>query len=181
MPTSAKPRHKRKFHRPEKTVEVCYRGDLVAQIEDLERTLRDLRTNAQTMADRGEARKVAEQIEAVRAEMQAETEVWRLRGRTREEWVKLLGDHAPREDDERDSAVGFNADTFWPALIRACLVEPALEDDEFDELTSEMSSYQFDSLADAAMAVSRRRVDVPFSFASSATLAPDETSKQPSA
>lgn len=167
---------------PEKTVEVCLRGDLVAQVEDLERDLRDLRTNTQTLADRGKARQLAEQIEQVRAEMQNSSVVFRLRGLNRKQWADLLAAHPPRRNDETDKALGYNTETFFPALIRTCLVEPSVDDEQWERLDALLSSAQFDALVDAALAVSRRKVDVPFSFAASATLANSgETSKPQSA
>lgn len=166
---------------PEKTVEICLRGDLVAEVEDLERQLRDLRTNTQTMADRGEARRLAEKIEAVRGDMQAASVVFLLRGLNRHGWRTLMAAHPPRDGEQADQTVGYNIDEFWPALVRACIVTPEIDDAQWQQLDEVLSSAQFDQLADAAMAVCRRKVDVPFSFASSATLAPDETSKQPSA
>lgn len=155
---------------PEKTVEVCLRGDLVAQVEDLERELRDLRTNTETMADQGRARKVAERIEAARAEMSAKAIVFRFRGLDRHGWAQLLTDCPPRDGVATDKALGYNPETFYPALIRRCLVEPQVTDEQWERLDARLSSGQFDSLADTALAVSRRKVDVPFSFAASATL-----------
>jgi len=174
---------------PERTVEVCLRGDLVAQVEDLERELRDLRTNTVTMADRGRARGLAEQIETLRVEMQSSVVVFRLRGLNRKAWAGLLGLHPPRndpgtskKDQDTDKALGYNVETFFPALIRACLVEPAMSDEQWKRLEELLTSKQYDDLIDAALAVTRRKVDVPFSFASSAMLATSgETSRQPSA
>lgn len=163
---------------PEKTVEVCLRGDLVAQVEDAERELRDVRTNAQTMADRGAARVLAERIQALREEMQSSSVVFRLRGLTRQGWTALLTEHPPRPGEQTDKTLGYNTDTFFPALIRACLVEPELNDEQWEQLDAVMSAAQFDDLADAALAASRRKVDIPFSFAASATLSTSgETSK----
>jgi hypothetical protein len=167
---------------PEKTVEVCLRGDLLAEVEDLERELRDARISVQTMADQGRARKIAEQIEKAREAMREASVVFRLRGLTRKAWAGLVGAHPPRKDNDTDRALGYNMDTFFPALIRACVTEPELNDETWERLDPALSSAQFDELVDAALAVSRRRVDVPFSYAASVTLqSSGETSKQPSA
>lgn len=167
---------------PEKTVEVYLAGRVVAEIEEAERELRDQRANAQTMADRGRTRQIAERIEALRAEMQSSALVVRLRGLNRKAWAALLAEHPPRRDQDVDKQLGYNVDTFFPALIRACIIDPVLDDAQWEQLDAVLSSSQYDALADAALAVSRRKVDVPFSFAASATLQnSDETSKPQSA
>jgi hypothetical protein len=157
---------------------VCLRGDLVAQFEDLERDLRDARTDTQTMADQGRARQLAEQIEAVRQEMQQSAIVFRLRALNRKAWAKLLTEHPPRkkgtapdEAVEGDQSLGYNVETFFPALIRQCLIEPEVDDAQWERLDSLLSTRQYDDLAEAAIAVCRRKVDVPFSFAASAMTA----------
>lgn len=161
---------------PERTVEVCLRGDLQAEVEELSRELQQAR--ATTLADRGEMRKLAEQIEKTREAMLDSTVVFRLRGLNRAAYSSLMVGHPPRDGNDGDATVGYNADAFFPALIRACMVEPDLTDEQWDRLVEVLSSGQFDALADAALAVCRRKVDVPFSFAASATLlASDETSK----
>lgn len=163
---------------PEKTVEVCLRGDLTAEVEDLERQMRDVRTNAQTMAERGTVSALAQRIEELRREMQSSAVVFRLRGLNRAGWTALLRAHPPRKDDKVDAAMGYNVETFFSALIRACLLEPEVTDEQWERLEALLSSKQYDDLADAALTVSRRKVDVPFSFAASATLrTSDETSK----
>lgn len=178
MPESDPPRKKRQFHRPEKTVEFCYRGDLVAEIEDLERQVREVRTNAQTLGDRGQVARLGQQIEALREQMRTESEVWRLRGIPGDQWTSMVLAHPVRDDDQVDKAYGFNTETFWPAAVLACLVSPEIAEDELLELWAEMPSYQRDEIKDAVLAVNRRRVDIPFSFVSStATSTSDETSR----
>jgi hypothetical protein len=151
---------------PEKTVELCLRGDLVARIEDLERDLRTALTNQHTMADRAKSRKVAEQIEAVRTEMHDSAVVFRFRGLNRRAWVDLLAEHEPRKDNAEDAEWGYNTDTFFPALLRACLIDPEVDEEQWERLESVMTAKQFDELVDVALTVSRRSVDIPFSFAS---------------
>jgi len=167
---------------PEKTVELCLRPDLVAEVEDLERELRDLRTSTVTMSDRGKLRRVAEQIEARRADMQQASVVFRLRGLNRRDWAALIAAHPGRKDSDVDRKLGYNTESFFPAIIRASIIEPLLSDEQWERLDAVLPSSQFDALLDAALAVSRRKVDVPFSLAASATLqSSGETSSPQSA
>lgn len=163
---------------PETTVELCLRGDLVAQVDDLERQLRDLKTNTSTMANLGAARKLAERIEEHRAAMVAASVVFTVRGLTRDAWTRLVAACPPRDGDATDRSLGYNQETFWPALLRASVITPALTGEQWDKLTGALSAGQYDQLVNACLQVSRRKVDVPFSFAASATLqSSDETSR----
>lgn len=155
---------------PERKVPVCLRGDLQAEIDELERQLREQYQNPQTMADRGDRRRLAEQIETVREQMRSSIITFRLRGLNRRRYSDLLAAHPPRRDNDEDKALGYNSDSFWPALIRACLVEPNLSDEQWERLDDQLSSAQFDLLLNAAHNLCRRPVDVPFSSAASATL-----------
>lgn len=170
MPVSEKPRKKRTMARPVKTVEVCYRGDLLAEFEEKQRELDVLMENRQTMADGGHRQRVATEIEALREQMRDETETWRLQGRTHTEYQAIVLSHPPRAGNKIDETLGYNDSTFHDELIRACLIEPKIPDEELTELLAEMSSGQFEIVAVTAINVSRRKVDVPFSYAASAAL-----------
>lgn len=156
---------------PEKQVPICLRGDLQAEFEDAERRLTDAENNTgDSLAGNG-ARAVAEQIEALRQQMQEHTVPFRLRALPRPAWKDLLAAHPPRKGDdgavdERDKYVGVNLDTFFEALVRSAVVEPQMDDEDWAMLFGEaLTDRQFDLLSDAAWGLNRREVDVPFSRA----------------
>lgn len=167
--------------RPERTVALCLRGDLVAEVEELERQLHAVRQEEQTsLAGNPKARELAERIEALRGEMKDSTATLRLRGLSNPEWVALIREHEPRDGNKDDEAIGYNAEAFFPALVKSCLV--GVSDEQFDRLYALISAGQFDELLNAAMDVSRRKVSVPKSFAASAVLQQtSETPGQPAA
>jgi hypothetical protein len=160
--------------RPEKTVPICFRGDLVARIEDLERELEQVQNAADAddrlaSPERAKARQIAETLEQARADMQAASIVFRLRGLSKPEWDALTLKHPPRDDDQVDRALGFNRVTLLPVLVRKCLVDQVPADDaEWARLVDVMSSGQFDKLADGAYGVSATDVVIPFSLRASA-------------
>ena len=45
-----------------------------------------------------------------------------IKGLTRGEFRRLLTAHPPRQGDDLDARVGYNADTFGDALIKACIL-----------------------------------------------------------
>ncbi|WP_329013239.1 hypothetical protein OG271_04040 [Micromonospora rifamycinica] len=158
---------------PERTVPICLRGDLTAEFEALERQLDEaLRKPADSLAGDGSGG-IAEQMETLRAEMQQHTYPVRLRAMTRPAWRQFVADHPPRkgddgEVDERDRVRGVNVDTFFAALVRTSIVDPPLDDAQWERLNDEvLTDYQFGELSSAAWALNRGEVDIPFSPAAS--------------
>lgn len=151
---------------PERTVELCLRGDLQAQFEDLERALAKAQQSpGDKLTDTG-PRAIAQQIEDLRAEMSEATLVVTMRAMPRRQWAELVAAHpAPKGSD-----LAFNADSLAPALVRMSIVDPVLSDEQWEQLDAVLTDAQFDELALTANALNRRPVDVPFSLAASRTL-----------
>jgi hypothetical protein len=149
---------------PETTVSVCLRGDLAAEVEELERQLATQEALPRvSIADGGQARATAERIGELQAERDKFTRQFRLRAMDRHRWTAFILQHPPRQGDEADARMGYNRDTLLPELVRTCLVDPVLTDDQWTKLDAVLSDAQFDSLATAAWGINRRDVSVPFS------------------
>jgi hypothetical protein len=161
----------------ERGIPLCLRGDLVARYEDLDRQRdeaeQQAKRNADSLASGGQARQLAEQMEALREQMRDSTVTFTLRALPRPKYRALLAAHPPRrgEDGEilpEDRENGLNNDTFWTPLIRACLAAPALTEEQLTRLLDEvLSDRQYEQLAIEALQVCRGEVDIPFSFAAS--------------
>lgn len=157
--------------RPERIVELCFAGDLraeheaaAAELERLDRT--DL--VAPSLVSGGKRREVAARIEELEQRMLADSVRFRVRGVGRRAWTKLLAEHPPREGNDSDRGLGVNMETFFDAIVRASVIEPQLTDEQWGELLDDaLTDAQFQALADAAWAVNRGSVDVPFSPAAS--------------
>lgn len=157
---------------PERTVMICLRGDLTADHEAAERELELAeKQGADSLAGSGVGA-ILSVIEMLETEMREHTYEFRLRALPKPAWRKLCGEHPPRRGDdneivEPDRYVGINAETFYEAMIRACLVDPELDDESWFRLSEALTDRQFEDLSDAAWAVNRREVDIPFSHAAS--------------
>jgi hypothetical protein len=157
---------------PEKTLPVCLRGDLTAEFERLDRALTEAQRNEpDSLAGNGTG-DLVDQIEAVREQMREHTYDFRLRALPKPRFRALIGDHPPRRGDggeilETDRVFGLNTDTFFDALIRACVVDPQLDDQTWAQLEPVLTDRQYDQLATASWDVNRSDVDVPFSLAAS--------------
>lgn len=158
---------------PERTVQICLRGDLVAEHEQAERELEQAQKQAaDSLAGTG-AGAIATRIQSLEAEMREHTYAFRLRALLRHEFRALMSGHPPRVEEDGglvsdDAGFRVNRDTFFPALIRASVIDPELDDTDWsDLLDSRLTDYQFQELALAAWMLNAGEVDVPFSRAAS--------------
>ncbi len=176
---------------PERSVPTCLQADLVAEHESVERKLKEAKDHRARRLDSGsDAQALSARLVELEAEMAEHTIEFRLRAMPRKQWKRLIAAHPPRkaEDgtvEERDKYIGVNVDSFFTALVRASVVEPQLDaedwrvllgDDEQDDGQQDedaaetpedgvLTDRQFDQLADAAWELNRADVDVPFSRA----------------
>lgn len=167
--------------RPERTVEVCLRGDLRAEFELLEEQLREADKKERTsLADPGPA-PIIEQMDELREQMRGATIRIRLRAMPRRDWATLVAEHPPRDDVAADKGRLVNMSTFFDAAVPRCIVDPDLSPQQFDRMVDAISNGQWSELANAAWLVNTGAVDVPFSpVASRISRNSDETSKPPS-
>jgi hypothetical protein len=157
--------------RPEKTVNVCLRGDLAAEYEDLESSLEEAQGQAGDSLDAGVG-DIAENLEAMRELMKEYTYPFRLRALSRPAFRALVAEHPPRRQgdaiDERDVAFMVNLDTFNREFIKLSVVSPEMDEDDWTSLLDDkLTDAQFENLAVAAWMLNRVDVDIPFSHAAS--------------
>jgi hypothetical protein len=150
----------------ETTVRLCLRGDLVAEFEALDAELTDKTVSGtwRTSDPQSEAADLADRIEALRAEMDVDTVVFRFRSLPRLQWEALVDAHPGR--DGRDEP--FNFTTFPLALIAACAFDPAMTDAEATDLLDILNEGQRIKLFDACYTVNQESTAVPFSVSASA-------------
>ncbi|GGM27175.1 hypothetical protein GCM10011608_09950 [Micromonospora sonchi] len=113
-------------------------------------------------------------LDDLEEKMRAHTVPFKLRALGRQEWADLFSQHKPRREgqtgklDPRDS-MNVNSTTFFPALVRASVVEPEMSPERWAKLDKVLSDAQFDKLATAAWLLNRVEEDVPFSLSGSAS------------
>jgi hypothetical protein len=156
---------------PERTVEICLRGDLVAEHQQAERDLeRAKKAPGNSLAGDGSG-EIAERIQALEAEMQESLYTFRLRAMPGPRFRAFKADHPIRiedgEADKRDAVFGFNTETGFEPLTRMCVVDPELDDETWTQLLDTLTENQFEDLAACAWFLNRGDVDIPFSSAAS--------------
>lgn len=167
--------------KPEGTVRVCLRGDLVAEIEERERQI------SQAVTDRvgTAAALLGEEIEQLREQMEAASITLRFRALDRRTWADLEAKHPPRKDGDGetnryDAGVGFNIDALTADAIPQALVDPPLTPSQLDRLLDAITNRQYDEIAGCIYSLNCSTVTVPFSALASASRdSSGETSKQP--
>lgn len=183
----------RKAGRAGRSIPVCLRGDLVAELEELDRRALIARANPAASKEDTAAAELAERICALQDEMRDGTEPFELRALAPARYQALREQHPPRRDDNgklnlKDAGLGFNSDTFLPALIRACTVSPQLTEAQWHDLLGDtetaaaekvaageepdeglLTYRQYMDLAGAAHELNEGAISVPFSSAVSPT------------
>lgn len=110
------------------------------------------------------------ELDRLRAEMLRFTVPFVIRAVPDAEWNKLLEEHPPRKDpsdakktDPRDWE-GVNSATFYAALVRMSIAEPAHTDEQYARLMKLVTSAQFERLTKVSADVNKRDEDLPFSL-----------------
>lgn len=175
--------------RQTKRVTVCLLGDLVAEYDDLERQLVAARErDAQSFAG-GEERKVVERMNEIRAKMTAAEVTFEFTAMPPMRPLEVLAEHRPREDNKADIALGYNQETYYPALIRqSCTSVTAndgtaaaagdISDEAWDAMLQGLGHRDFDQLVGAAMEANGR-TSVPFSHLASLLSTTSEAESKP--
>lgn len=168
---------------PEDEVPTCLRPDLVRSYEALDRELVEVSESdpdANSVAAGGKAIEIAEQMDALRAEMLEHTHPFAFRALPKPAYRELLDKHPPRKGDEQDELMGANLATFPTALIAACAIDPPMTEQQVTELCDLVSDGQVLRFFDCVMRLNRSSVDVPKSALASEILARHAPrSKQP--
>jgi hypothetical protein len=165
---------------PQRTIQICLNGDLVAEHEEAERELEQAQRNPGNSLAGSGAAAIAERIEALEAEMRESTETFVLRALPqkpnplddRPTWRELLDRHAPRRGDdgeivEADKGLMLNTETFYEDLIKVSVVSPEMDETDWEGLLSVLSNAQYGELSMGSWLLNRGVVDIPFSLAAS--------------
>jgi hypothetical protein len=161
--------------RARRSMDLCLRGDLVAEYEDLDRQREEAQKIdlGDSLASGGTTADIVTRMDALRAEMKAGSITVVLEALTRRNFLKLCSLHPVRRDEEgkpepRDIGLGVNVETVWDPLIRACWVSPTITKARLTRVLDEiLSDAQYSALAGLAWEVNRADVDIPFSYAAS--------------
>lgn len=148
---------------PERSVAICLRGDLVADIHALERELdalvKDAADNRRMTSKSGQSAK-AKAIEAKQAEMADHTLTFRLRALTSTKWRELVRKYPPAKDDV--SRLGVDLVAFMGEAIPASVVEPSdMDADDWETFNENVPTAEITRLMSAVWELNTEGVDIP--------------------
>ncbi|MFB7671681.1 hypothetical protein ACFC26_09710 [Kitasatospora purpeofusca] len=146
------------------TVTLYLDGEGAGRIAELEARLAELADwQPESLAGQDPRRALAEEIGKLQDKVRDSAVDFVLRALPATAWSDLLVLHPGRHAQEL-----YNPLTLPPALVPACLVEPAMSAEEYGELAEVLNQGQRDQLELAAWQVNNEAVSVPFSLAASA-------------
>lgn len=143
-----------------RTVELCLRGDLVAETERITRAT----AIAGDAHDQAALAALVEELAETRALMAESLITVRMEAIPRADWLAALADNPPREGHRVDARNGFDTEGFYDAIIRASWREPDITPTDLDALLDVLSDGQYTELAEAAYSVNARAAVVPFGW-----------------
>lgn len=164
----------RQAERARKTVTLCLDWTAQAAYDDaqadLARAKYERNQPGASLASGGAVERAQAAVDEAAVAVQKAQIEFVLQALTRREWQTIVDQHPPDKGNRSHLMLGYNPDTFFPALLNASLVSPELDDDTFELLIEErLTSGQFDLLIDTCIELSRRKTSIPFSPAASAT------------
>ncbi|MFD5916173.1 hypothetical protein ACFVYP_07065 [Kitasatospora sp. NPDC058201] len=146
------------------TVTLYLDGEAGGRITQLEGQLADLAGwQPESLAEADPRRTIAEEIAELQDRIRDSACDFTLRALPAKAWSDLLVLHPGRHAQEL-----YNPVTLPGALVPACLVEPAMTAEEYEQLAEVLNQGQRDQLELAAWQVNNEATSVPFSLAASA-------------
>lgn len=163
---------------PERTVELCLRGDLQAQRETLQRDITEAMTAAKASDSLAAAPEVTEleaALDALETEMRDSVLTFTLRALNAEQVTLLQVEHPPTEEDKAKGLV-VDWEPYRLARLHASIVDPELDDEQWARLLQVITLGQRTLLEDTYEVLNHQVVDVPFSSAASRRIQPSDGS-----
>lgn len=162
-----------------RTVHLCMRGDLIGRIDALDAQLQARREERVGSLSDG-TRKIAEEIEALRAEAEEHTRPFVVQAIGDEAWTNLKADHKPTKA-QQEEGLRF-APSFQTAAVAACCKTPAVDVDQAAKLKVALTHAQWAELFGACFLANEGEARAPKAGLASAILrrsAPSSTTADP--
>lgn len=112
--------------------------------------------------DHRRVKELAGQMDDLRQRIENDEIEFVFQAMPRTRYSELLEEHPP-SDEDKEAGLAFNADTFPPALIAECLIDPeGVDVKEATRIWAEWSDAECELLLANAIAVNRSLKDIPF-------------------
>ncbi len=152
------------YEPPVEEVPVCRRPGLIAEHALLEAKVAKLSVHG-TLG--GPPQELLDQLATIEAEIEASVTVFRLQAIAHRPWADLLAAHPPTTE-ERAKGYGVHPDTFEPAALAACAIEPTLTVEQAERMADTIPRSEWAALTDAVRRLHEDRSTAPKSLLLSA-------------
>ena len=166
------------YQLPVEEVPICGRAGLVADHAAAEAAVLAARVNGDLG---GEQQELIDRLTEIEAEIEASVMVFRVQAVSQREWADLLAAHPPTET-ERKKGQRYNPETFDPAALSACSVEPPVSSEQAARLRGTLPTVEWARLMLAVLTVNQEATAPPKSLLLSALrMSAQSSTTQPSA
>lgn len=157
----------KKAKRRQKSVFIALAGDRLAELERLEKELAGLGDAwaPGSIAETDPRKQLAQKVSAARQAVRDSETEFRFEALGDKAWSDLVAAHPPKEKGH-----AFDPETFAPALIAACALDPVMTVDQVKELFDVFNHAQRDALWQGAFDVNTEATGIPFSLNASGIL-----------
>lgn len=154
--------------RRRRSVYLCLAGDLVAELDRLEHQLAALGGKAwepNSLADEDPRTELAKKVAAARKAVRAAETEFVFQALDDRAWSDILAAHP-----SKDGSQSWDPETFGPALVAACAIDPVMTLEQVAELFSIANHAQREDLFRGAWEVNTEAPSIPFSLTDSGIL-----------
>lgn len=144
---------------PTATVSLCLAGELMEELEDLQR--RYAEAGAPENLGDDTKRRLREEIEAKRQEMLESTVDFKLKAMPARKFAIFWAGMPTRAEGETDKAWDEKAYPFYAELVSRTVIEPAMTVEDVGELCDIVAMTTWNALANECIRLNNRRVDIP--------------------
>lgn len=145
------------YQAPVEEVPVCGRPGLISDHALLEAQVARLTVHG-TLG--GPPKELLDQLAAVEAEIEASVTVFRLQAIANRPWADLLAAHPPTTE-ERAMGYGVHPETFEPAALAACAIDPKVSVAQAERMADTLPRSEWAALTEAVRRLHEDRSTAP--------------------
>lgn len=168
--------------RPQRVVPINLRGDLIAEVQELNEELGDLQRETagdRRLAEHPRAAEIVARIDAIKAEAEESELELRLQAVPGERWRRALTDNPPAEI-EKDEGYIANTNDVAKDLFPESIISPDLDDEDIASLLDVLADAQWQMIVNTIWHLNSGDNKIPFSsLASQARRSSDDEQKSP--
>lgn len=152
------------YEAPVEEVPICGKPGLIAEHARIEAEIIGFRTEGSLA---GPPRDLVDRLEEIERQVEESVLVWRLRALPFGAWADLQLEHPPT-DEQRRGGHAANPDSFEPAALAACAVEPTVTVAQADRMRATLAPTEWVALMGAVRRLHQERTAAPKSLLLSA-------------